>query len=507
MANLIVSALATWNGKALNRGKKDISAFDKSVAKLGRTFGATFSAYQILAFSKKAINAFARDEAAAKSLAIQLENTGNAFRIGEVEAYIAGLQKLYGVLDDQLRPAFQTLLNATGSVTLSQKALETALNVSAGTGKDLESVVAAIAKGASGTTTALSRLGTGLDKATIASGDMNKIMAALDTKFKGQALARLDTYAGKMDLIKVATANATEAIGKGLVDALTILSKDDSIASLSTDFENLGNNIAQVIVNLAKLTDKISSLVSSPSFKPALLLVAFATRNPKAVLAALGYVGASGAAELLTKDYGGKTTATNMGGYSGIPSKKAENKAIKDAVTYRKQENALLKSKTAVDQLKEKFDVDRIGLQAALAQATDEETRLRLKALIAIQDNDEAAAKLILAQMNAAKSVTDLAKEFDVAGLAVKYFKDYLNYRAGERGDPSTMTNVPSGGGVGGSVPSPSMTQSADYQSYRAGERANITVQVGDKVIDEIVLTSMLNNQKNGRLFDVAGGL
>jgi hypothetical protein len=69
------------------------------------------------------------------------------------------------------------------------------------------------------------------------------------------------------------------------------------------------------------------------------------------------------------------------------------------------------------------------------------------------------------------------------------------------------MTNVPSGGGVGGSVPSPRMTQSADYQSYRAGERANITVQVGDKVIDEIVLTSMLNNQKNGRLFDVAGGL
>jgi len=219
VANLIVSALATWNGKALNKGKKDISAFDKSVAKLGRTLGATFSAYQILAFSKKAINAFAADEKAAKSLAVQLQNTGNAFRINEVEAYIAELQDLYGVLDDQLRPAFQTLLNATGSVTLSQKALETALNVSAGTGKDLASVVAASAKGASGTTTALSRLGTGLDKATIAGGDMNEIMAALDAKFKGQALARLDTYAGKMDLLKVATNNATEAIGKGLLDA------------------------------------------------------------------------------------------------------------------------------------------------------------------------------------------------------------------------------------------------------------------------------------------------
>ena len=178
MANVVVSALATWNGKALKKGKQDISSFDKSVKALGRTFGVTFSAAALVNFSKKAINAFARDEAAAKSLAIQLENTGNAFRVTEVEDYIASLQRLYGILDDELRPAFQTLLNATGSVTLSQQALETAINVSAGTGKDLASVVAAIAKGATGTTTALQRLGTGLNKATIASGDMNKIMAA-----------------------------------------------------------------------------------------------------------------------------------------------------------------------------------------------------------------------------------------------------------------------------------------------------------------------------------------
>ena len=510
MANLIVSALATWNGKALNKGKKDISAFDKSVAKLGRTFGATFSAYQILAFSKKAINAFARDEAAAKSLAIQLENTGNAFRIGEVEAYIAGLQKLYGVLDDQLRPAFQTLLNATGSVTLSQKALETALNVSAGTGKDLASVVAAIAKGASGTTTALSRLGTGLDKATIASGDMNKIMAALDTKFKGQALARLDTYAGKMDLIKVATANATEAIGKGLVDALTILSKDDSIASLSSDFENLGNNIAQVIVNLAKLTDKISSVVSSPSFKPALLLVAFATRNPQAVLAALGYVGASGAAELLTKDYGGKTTATNMGGYSGIPFKKAENKAIKDAVTYRKQENAALKAKTAVDALKDKFDLERIGLTAALNSATDEETKLRLRSQLAILDNNEALAKKYLAEMNAAESTKKLTDALVQASNAALYFKDWANYRSGERGDPSTMTNVPSSGG-GGSVPSPTMTQAAvNMGAVQRGEYApTVVLELAPNAgeFGDLIYNSFLINQRAGKSQLYNGGI
>jgi len=425
MANVVVSAIATFNGKALKKGQKDISAFDKSVKKLGRTFGVTFSGYQLLAFSKKAISAFAADEKAAKSLAVQLENTGNAFRIGEVEAYIASMQKLYGILDDQLRPAFQTLLNATGSVTLSQQALETALNVSAGTGKDLATVVAAIAKGASGTTTALARLGTGLDKATIASGDMNKIMAALDAKFKGQALARLETYSGKMDLLKVAAANATETIGKGLVDALTILSRDDSIENLSNDFENLATNISNVVVNLAKLTDKIGSVVNNPSFKPALLLLALASKNPTAVKAAFGYVALSGVAEVATKNYGTSTgTSKNMGGYSGIPLQKAENKAIKDAVTYRKQENALLKAKTAVDQLRDKFDLERIGLAAALNAATDEETKLRIKAQIAILDNNEALAKKLLAEMEAAEAAKKLATALGTVGDAtIEYFK------------------------------------------------------------------------------------
>jgi hypothetical protein len=428
MANVVVSAIATFNGKALKKGQKDISAFDKSVKKLGRTFGVTFSGYQLLAFSKKAISAFAADEKAAKSLAVQLENTGNAFRIGEVEAYIASMQKLYGILDDQLRPAFQTLLNATGSVTLSQQALETALNVSAGTGKDLATVVAAIAKGASGTTTSLARLGTGLDKATIASGDMNKIMAALDAKFKGQALARLETYSGKMDLLKVAAANATETIGKGLVDALTILSRDDSIENLSNDFENLATNISSVVVSLAKLTDKIGSVVNNPSFKPALLLLALASKNPTAVKAAFGYVALSGVAEVATKNYGTSTsTQKNMGGYSGIPLQKAENKAIKDAVTYRKQENALLKAKTAVDQLRDKFDLERIGLMAALNAATDEETKLRIRAQIAILDNNEALAKKILAEMAAAEAAKKFAENFNFALEAVRSMTAKIN--------------------------------------------------------------------------------
>ena len=399
MANVVVSAIATFNGKALKKGQKDISAFDKQAQKLGKTFNRVFATTALVAFSKKAINAFAADEKAAKSLAVQLENTGNAFRVNEVESYIAGLQSLYGVLDDQLRPAFQTLLNATGSVTLSQQALETALNVSAGTGKDLASVVAAIAKGASGTTTALARLGTGLDKATIASGDMNKIMAALDKKFAGQAQARLTTYAGKMDLLKVAAADATEIIGKGLIDAISAIGKDNSIDQAADSMNNFAVAIANTAKGMGELIGQIKRIVDTDVGKFLLGLTALLTLGKKQLVL--------GAAGLIAYDIGKsqKSSASNMGGYSGIPLQRAETKAIQDAVKYRKQENALLKAKTAVDQLKDKFDLERIGLTAALNAATDEETKLRLKAQLAILDNNEALAKKLLAEMQATEGL------------------------------------------------------------------------------------------------------
>ena len=415
MANIVVSAIATFNGKALKKGQKELSAFDKQAQQLGRTFTRVFAATAIVAFSKKAINAFATDEKAAKSLAVQLENTGNAFRVNEVEAYISSLQNLYGVLDDQLRPAFQTLLNATGSVTLSQKALETALNVSAGTGKDLESVVAAIAKGASGTTTSLSRLGTGLDKATIASGDMNVIMAALDKKFAGQARARLTTYAGKMDLLRVKSADATEVIGKGLIDAIQLLTKDNSIEQAGDAM----NTFALAIVNTAKgmaiLISEVKSLVDSDVGKFLLGLVALLTLGKKQII--------MGALGVVAYDIGKNTPLTDQEnsalGRKRLAARVLEGKIQAELNKYKKFELDTLKQKTELDKLKDKFDVERIGLTTALNAATDEETKLRISAQIAILDNNAALAKKINAELEAAKSATNLSDAFGTAANAL----------------------------------------------------------------------------------------
>ena len=474
MANVVLSAIATFNGKGLTKGQKQIKSFEKSVKSLGRTFGYAFTAAGLVNFSKKAIAAFAADEAAARALEMQLKNTGYAFSAPDIEYFIANMQKLYGVLDDQLRPAFQTLLTASGSITKSQKALNTVLNVSAATGKTVEEVSAAIAKGFNGQTTALTRLGAGLSKATLATGDMNAILDELDAKFAGQATARLTTYAGKMDQLKVSAANASEIIGGSLLDSLSLLSNDNSLSGFSN------------------------------------LLTGLATKLAALDAAVFGFV-----AKVLGKKQKTNNFTYSLGTGAGTElAKIQEKKKIKEAITLRTQENAQLKAKTAVDKLKDQFDLERIGLTAALNSATDEETKLRLRSQLAILDNNEALAKKYLAELNAAQAVNQLAIDAAKAGTMLvdgaaaafarlALYNPVSAYGATNMGATSMgATNAISTPFVG----TPFGQAGGNTGSSGTGD-VYVEVKIGDQTVNDIVLSSMLYNQKNGRLFDVAGGL
>jgi len=400
VANLIVSAVSTFDNKGLKKGKKEITAFEQTVNKLGKTFASVFAAQKLLAFSKNAVKAFMADEKAAKSLELQLRNTGFAFSAPGVENYISSLQSLYGVLDDQLRPAFQQLLTATGSITKSQDALQTALNISAATGKSLTEVSAALTRGFSGNTTGLSRLGAGISKATLKTGDMDKIMGELNKKFAGQAAARLDTYAGKMGLLTVAAEDARETIGKGLLDALSLLGKDTSISSATKLMDDFATSTADAVVGIAVLVNELKKLGNTKVGG-----VLFDVKNIPvlgAYLAGFSEIGAAQRAKTAPDNAQGRASARIFGQQLRLENKLSEQK---------KKELALLdaknKKQTEVDKLAEKFDVERIGLMKALGEATDAETKLRIQSKLAILDNNEALAKKYNAELSA-KTAADL---------------------------------------------------------------------------------------------------
>jgi len=411
--NLIVSAVSTFDNKGLKKGTKEISAFEKRVKSFAKVFAAAFSARALTNFSKKAVQAFMADEKAAKSLEQQLKNTGYQFSAPGVEMYIAKLQKTTGVLDDELRPAFQKLLSVTGSITLSQDALATALDVSAAGYGSVVEVSQALAKGFGGQTTAIGRLVPGLNKAALKSGNMNKIMAELNGKFTGQAAARLETYAGKMDILTVATENAKEMIGKGLLDSLALLSKDDSIQNAADDMEYFAKTVADATYGMASLLKKFDKATGLDKVSTETLLK---IENP------LLY---------LLSNYGNKQRPM-----SPLDPNKQRSAGRIDAKRFQTEDKlakakalelALLLKKNAienknVEELRKKFDLERIGINAALNSATDEETKLRLKAQLAILDNNEALAKKYLAELEAADALKKLAAEAAAAGKSLTDF-------------------------------------------------------------------------------------
>jgi hypothetical protein len=401
---LVVSALATWNGKALTKGKKQISEFDKSAQKLGKTFAKVFGSVALVSFGKNAVNAFIESEKAAAKLRTTVSNLGLEFEQPGIETYLKNLSLQFGIVDENLIPGFQRLLIVTKDVAQAQSLFNTALNVSAGTGKDLTAVSTSLSKAYLGDNAALGRLGVGLSKAQLKSASFLEVQRTLNTNFAGQAAAAVEGYAGSMAKLTVAVDESKEAIGKGLLDAISALSNSNDINTFTSKMVGAAEAIGRAF---ATAGDVIGLL------------------NPNASIKVNGkFVRRS---DVMNQ---------NQGGYSGIPAqRKAETKAIKDAVTLRKQENALLKAKTAVDQLRDKFDLERIGLAAALNAATDEETKLRIKAQIAILDNNEALAKKLLAEMEAAEAAKKLAAALGTVGDAtIEYFKKLAESLVGTMG-------------------------------------------------------------------------
>ena len=328
-------------------------------------------------------------------------------------------------------------------------------------------------------------------------------MGELNKKFAGQAAARLDTYAGKMSLLTVAAADAQETIGKGLLDALALLGKDTNINTATDLMDNFAQSTADAILGVGVLISKLKE-IGNTKVGGAL----FDVKNIPVLGAYLAGFSELGAAQR------GKTAPSNKEGRSSsriyLQQLRLETKISKDLSNAKKTELATLKAKTEVEKLKDKFDLERIGLTLALNQATDAETKLRLQAQLAILDNNEALAKKINAEMDGAEKAKLLADALVKAGQAALYFKDWADYRSGERGDSSRLSNTSSGGGM--AIPTPSMTMAADYQAYRAGERGDVTVNVAGSVLTEQDLTNTINEtilriNKMGRGTTPAGGL
>lgn len=214
--------------KNLDVGSKEVEGFGGKLEKFGKIAAAAFAAAAAAAAAyagKLAIDgvkAAIEDEAAQKRLALALQNVTGATeaQIAAVEEQISKTALATGVADDKLRPALQRLATATGSVSESQKLLTLALDISAATGKDVETVSNALGKAYEGNTASLARLGIGLSAAEIKTMGLQGAVTQLGQTFGGAAATQANTFEGQIARLRVGFDEAKEAIGAQLLPVI-----------------------------------------------------------------------------------------------------------------------------------------------------------------------------------------------------------------------------------------------------------------------------------------------
>lgn len=204
--------------KKLGKEGSDALGAVFDVAKKGALI-ATAAAGAIAGAAFSAVKAATEDQESQKKLADQLRRTMEATdeQIASVEQYISKQQMLVGVADDQLRPALANLARATGDITFAQKNLGLALDISAATGIELETVSLALGKAFNGNIGALTKLGVPIDENVKKSKDLSSVVETLNNQFGGAASAAADTFAGRLNILKLSIGEAWEGIGYALL--------------------------------------------------------------------------------------------------------------------------------------------------------------------------------------------------------------------------------------------------------------------------------------------------
>jgi hypothetical protein len=253
--------------KSLKAASKDVDTFGDKMGKVGKMVGAAFAAAAAAAgayaikIGVEGVKAAIEDEKAQTQLAVALENATGATKaqIAATEQSILQMSLATGVADDELRPALGRLVRSTSDTEKAQQLLATALDISAATGKPLESVANALGKAYDGNTASLGKLGIGLSAAELKTMNFTQVQGKLSDLFGGAAARNADTYAGRIARMQIAFDEAKETIGFALLPILEKLmgfinnNALPIINAFSGAFSLNGNGLGGVITTLGNI--------------------------------------------------------------------------------------------------------------------------------------------------------------------------------------------------------------------------------------------------------------
>lgn len=438
MSNVAINIAAEFTGKkAFDQAGKSAAGLGKQVKTLTKLFGSAL----LVQYGKQAVKAFAEDEAAAQRLATAVKNLGYSYSQVKVADFITSVENQSGVIDDKLRPAFQSLLTTTGSLTQSQKLLNDAIQISRGSGQDLSTVANDLAQAYIGNTKGIKKYYTGLTQAELKTKSFSEILGVLLANSAGSAEAYLTTTAYKMDVLTVATENAKETIGAGLVDALakigggsTASDAAKTINDIAKAVNGLTASIAFVLGGLKMLYQGLDKITTLNGLLGPEGTLATQFNKPSAVSTNRSRSAAGTYQRYSQEIKAEQERVKNAKALADLAKKKAQSELL--AAKAKKDQAALDKLALTLAKGEDIFNMDAIQIQAALTNQTEQlgkvtnqsqllaiandMTRIKIKQDIlvlekAIQDKDVEAATAAAEKLN-----TDLKSLGVLQGQAVK---------------------------------------------------------------------------------------
>jgi hypothetical protein len=398
MSNIRIDIASEFKDKGFKQADKATGGLQSGLKELGKTLVGVLSVREIYQFGKASLKAFTEDEQAAVRLSQSLGNLGLAFEDTRVSQFISELERTSGVLDDSLRPAMQSLLMTTGSVTKSQDLLNLALEMSRASGVDVSTVAKDLSKAYVGQSRSLSKYNTGLSQVELKTKSFGELQEFLNKQFSGQNAAYLETFGGKVDMLNVAYANMQETVGEGLVDAFAILSGDQGIGAGTKAMDIFADKIADTTRGIATLAAGFKDLAS---YRSTLVDFVTALAQEGNFLKAVASLGEKNKPLFFP-------TAGNPAAQEEA-RKKAEAEAAKRSkellaltkkqVKAQQELNKKKKEEGILGDIAKRFDMERIQVAAALGGQINDVERLRLELMQAILDEDVKRAIILEGQL------------------------------------------------------------------------------------------------------------
>ena len=427
----IYTVLKDAGFKKAEKGLKGLNSqangLNSTLAKLGLSVG-------VAQFARSSIQAALDMEKANVRLDQSLINIGKSTASASTQLKESEKQMMaLGFEQTQTAYALSTLVTATGSLEKSQGLLAASADLARYKQIELADAATILARAQGGNAKAFKELGITLDKSKPKAQALADAMALLNAKIGGQAQRYVQTYGGKIEVLKAKFQDTQEQVGMKLLPVLeklgdwlinTGIPRTESFFKLMADHKESVIGMAAALTSVAlafKLIGTYAALAkvaalpilgAAAPFIAAVAGIAGITAaiasspsgTPKGAAVGVGTPMGRGTAAvaLQQKLNAQKTTETTKPIQTGLDPFRGFNKQAyeqnKQALVIQKASLALAKKEAAARALETRkaaaekklaaqFDLTQIALANALKLNLTEKERAAVEGLIALQDD------------------------------------------------------------------------------------------------------------------------